>query len=143
MSSGERPIGAAKGKQSDTEAFCQRPAPPGPSHTIFALYNLPCLDCCPVWNAMCTALGSMQVNPKSSGIGTRTYCTQHHSLSGKMLFAWLGPCSADCLRGLPDGEEDAGGHHAAAVQAEAAALKTDNTGPLSTEELLLLEYELL
>ena len=28
MSSGERPIGAAKGKQSDTEALC-RPPPPG------------------------------------------------------------------------------------------------------------------
>ena len=25
MSSGERPIGAAKGKQSDTEALCQPP----------------------------------------------------------------------------------------------------------------------
>ena len=31
MSSGERPIGAAKGKQSDTEALCQPPAPPLPS----------------------------------------------------------------------------------------------------------------
>ena len=28
MSSGERPIGAAKGKQSDTEALCQAPPPP-------------------------------------------------------------------------------------------------------------------
>ena len=27
MSSGERPIGAAKGKQSDTEALCQAPPP--------------------------------------------------------------------------------------------------------------------
>ena len=31
MSSGERPIGAAKGKQSDTEALCQ-PLPPLPLH---------------------------------------------------------------------------------------------------------------
>ena len=31
MSSGERPIGAAKGKQSDTEALCQPPPPPGHS----------------------------------------------------------------------------------------------------------------
>ena len=31
MSSGERPIGAAKGKQSDTEALCQ--APPSHTHT--------------------------------------------------------------------------------------------------------------
>ena len=28
MSSGERPIGAAKGKQSDTKALCQPPPPP-------------------------------------------------------------------------------------------------------------------
>ena len=28
MHSGERPIGAAKGKQSDTEALCQPPPPP-------------------------------------------------------------------------------------------------------------------
>ena len=28
MSSGERPIGAARGKQSDTEALCQPPPPP-------------------------------------------------------------------------------------------------------------------
>ena len=28
MSSGERPIGTAKGKQSDTEALCQPPNPP-------------------------------------------------------------------------------------------------------------------
>ena len=30
MSSGERPIGAAKGKQSDTEALCHPPPPPPP-----------------------------------------------------------------------------------------------------------------
>ena len=30
MSSGERPIGGAKGKQSDTEALCQPPPPPSP-----------------------------------------------------------------------------------------------------------------
>ena len=29
MSSGERPIGAARGKQLDTEALCQPPPPPG------------------------------------------------------------------------------------------------------------------
>ena len=33
MSSGERPIGAAKGKQSDTEALCQ-PPPPLPPHAM-------------------------------------------------------------------------------------------------------------
>ena len=31
MSSGERPMGAAKGKQSDTEALCQPPPPPPPA----------------------------------------------------------------------------------------------------------------
>ena len=30
MSSGERPIGAAKGKQSNTEALCKPPPPPLP-----------------------------------------------------------------------------------------------------------------
>ena len=37
MSSGERPIGAAKGKQSDTQALCQAPplqgAQPMPGHS--------------------------------------------------------------------------------------------------------------
>ena len=33
MSSGERPIGAAKGKQSDTEALCHPPPPPVPHLT--------------------------------------------------------------------------------------------------------------
>ena len=33
MSSGERPIGAAKGKQPDTEALCQPPPPPN-THSI-------------------------------------------------------------------------------------------------------------
>ena len=31
MSSGERPIGATKGKQSDTEALCQPPPSPAPA----------------------------------------------------------------------------------------------------------------
>ena len=35
MSSGERPIGAGKGKQSDTEALCQ---PPPPLYS-FSLYD--------------------------------------------------------------------------------------------------------
>ena len=30
MSGGERPIGAARGKQPDTEALCQPPPPPPP-----------------------------------------------------------------------------------------------------------------
>ena len=32
MSSGEAPMGAAKGKQSDTEALCPPPPPPQPSN---------------------------------------------------------------------------------------------------------------
>ena len=32
MNSGERPIGAAKGKQSDTEALCQPPPPHTNTH---------------------------------------------------------------------------------------------------------------
>ena len=35
MSGGERPIGTAKGKQSDTEALCQTPPPPpGPAWVL-------------------------------------------------------------------------------------------------------------
>ena len=34
MSGGERPIGTAKGKQSDTEALCQTPLPPDDEMTI-------------------------------------------------------------------------------------------------------------
>ena len=36
MSSGERPIGAAEGKQSDTEALCQPPPPPAPGRLVYA-----------------------------------------------------------------------------------------------------------
>ena len=54
MSSGERPIGAAKGKQSDTEALCQPPPPPDHSGAELGFNSLnvlqpgqPCVaDCC-------------------------------------------------------------------------------------------------
>ena len=39
MSSGERPIGAAKGKQSDTEALCQ--TPPSPPSTFTPSWIVP------------------------------------------------------------------------------------------------------
>ena len=39
MSSGERPIGAAKGKQSDTEALCQTPPEGQPWLVPYALAN--------------------------------------------------------------------------------------------------------
>ena len=45
MSSGERPIGAAKGTQSDTEALCQYPPPP--------------VQATPVRNNMHNALGNL------------------------------------------------------------------------------------
>ena len=35
LSSGKRPIGAAKGKPSDTEAFCQPPPPPNGLSGLF------------------------------------------------------------------------------------------------------------
>ena len=41
MSSGERPIGAAKGKQSDTEALCQSPPPPPAGTTHGATHPQP------------------------------------------------------------------------------------------------------
>ena len=49
MSSGERPIGAAKGKQSDTEALCQTPPPPSYSLSLWAhtlCLSRVCLECC-------------------------------------------------------------------------------------------------
>ena len=51
MSSGERPIGAAKGKQSDTEAFCQPPPPPqGVGQTVPASLGVSaCLFHFPLW----------------------------------------------------------------------------------------------
>ena len=36
MSGGERPIGAAKGKQSDTEALCQPPPPRSPLYALLS-----------------------------------------------------------------------------------------------------------
>ena len=47
MSSGKGPIGAAKGKQPDTEALCQPPPPPRnarpASHTLVSLHPWPCV----------------------------------------------------------------------------------------------------
>ena len=40
MSGGERPIGAAKGKQSDTEALCQPPPPPPPRVVQGVLFSI-------------------------------------------------------------------------------------------------------
>ena len=40
MSSGERPKGAAKGKQPNTEALCQPPPPPS-TLSLFSLYGTP------------------------------------------------------------------------------------------------------
>ena len=49
MSSGERPIGAAKGKQTNTMASCQPPPPPmgGITHLLHLRFCL-CLGSCPV-----------------------------------------------------------------------------------------------
>ena len=42
MSSGERPIGAAKGTQPDTEALCRPPPPP----LLLPLPRVQCRACC-------------------------------------------------------------------------------------------------
>ena len=42
MSSGEGPIGAAKGRQSDTEALCQPPPPPTLLRKALPLPYAPC-----------------------------------------------------------------------------------------------------
>ena len=56
MSTGERPIGASKGKQSDTEALCQPPPPPPmqkfPRHSNPAAETPPL----PVWLCVCVCV---------------------------------------------------------------------------------------
>ena len=41
MSSGERPIGTAKGKHPNTEALCQTPTPQGPAPKLEAVVPKP------------------------------------------------------------------------------------------------------
>ena len=53
MSSGERPIGAAKGKQSDTEALCQPPPPPAEGDSVTQGWVGGCIDR-PVTEGMAT-----------------------------------------------------------------------------------------
>ena len=48
MSSGERPIGAAKGTQSDTEALCH---PPPPSNWLLMIPKTP-WPCALVWRCV-------------------------------------------------------------------------------------------
>ena len=45
MSSGERPIGAAKGKQIDTEALCQTPSPSHPQEGDRGGWRSPAIAC--------------------------------------------------------------------------------------------------
>ena len=59
MSSGERPIGAAKGKQSDTEALCQPPPPPDRPPRMWC----PCAGAHAAW--LCPA-GSPPFSPPDS-----------------------------------------------------------------------------
>ena len=63
MSSGERPITAAKGKQSDTEALCQPPPPPpvsvsdGLSPAVFSPIFRPSLSSSPAIGVVCLGVG--------------------------------------------------------------------------------------
>ena len=54
MSSGERPIGAAKGKQSDTEALC--PNPPLRSPVLQFYWDPPCYPATPATPALASPL---------------------------------------------------------------------------------------
>ena len=56
MSSGERTIGAAKGKQSDTEALCPPPPPDDDSCRAPPAFPSPslCLRSSPVWSTCTT-----------------------------------------------------------------------------------------
>ena len=70
MSSGERPIGAAKGKQSDTEALCQTPP-------HYSSVRLPCTVCFPLRRE---SSESQNLNTSSeaysAAAATPTICTQ-------------------------------------------------------------------
>ena len=59
MSGGERPIGAAKGKRSDTEALCQSPPPP---HTP-PVPPVVSLGACPACQKYCWAHSLVPLRP--------------------------------------------------------------------------------
>ena len=84
MSSGERPIGAAKGKQPNTEALCQPPPPPSLRKIILPMHTPACtsqrssrqtqrgLGAC-IWVHLVNGMGSSpslgQLSPWSSQTG--------------------------------------------------------------------------
>ena len=73
MSSGERSIGAAKGKQSDTEALCQIPPPPKyPSRSPSRIPLPHGLGVC-IWMPLVNGTGNSPVSgtadPRSSQTG--------------------------------------------------------------------------
>ena len=79
MSSGERPLGAAKGKQSDTEALCQPPPPP-----LLPTLNQPPLPPYPQHGMKKHALGH--------GCGTRNHSA---ALGGFETVCRFGPLARD------------------------------------------------
>ena len=65
MSSGERPIGAAKGKQSDTEALCQ--PPPTPSYETHCISHRCGGEHPPKFSILGTTLGDALPTPAWEG----------------------------------------------------------------------------
>ena len=81
MSSGERPIGAAKGKQSDTEALCQPPPPPSRAPSL------------------CPATVTLTPSAGFNGICNRRYPPPH--CFGNLLRPPVPPLLGPALRSLP------------------------------------------
>ena len=73
VSSGERPIGAAKGKQSDTQALCQTP-PPLPPHLLIHPWGRPVRipDPPPLLNAYTDRVLTSATQPFREGTGWNT-----------------------------------------------------------------------
>ena len=137
MSSGERPIGAARGKQSDTEALCHPPpptpsvtpsAPPprGPSPSLRALHALP-----PDAQVPCV--------PRRRTARQRTWVTATRGgpPQAQAPSAVLGPPMSEVV-GWGDGRDvcsallrRGGGAHGAASEALALARLVPPTAPLS------------
>ena len=73
MSSGERPIGAAKGRQIKTMALCQHPPPPNPEYDTALSQCEGTAECAPASVGMhqeCAlrrAVGGMQIRILFSG----------------------------------------------------------------------------
>ena len=127
MSSGERPIGAAKGNQSDTEALCHPPRPPPPTPCPLLCLGLaqcpgptcasPCAaDYTFLFNACPRGSGIPYNNAVNGGAVTRAVCEAKCNADPacrviEMAGCSAGGCVGQCMlyRGSEGGEIRNGG----------------------------------